>query len=56
MKDWFENRSRVEKLIVVALRQANHDHPGAVNLEHLSSISKRIYSALRSERRVWLRR
>ena len=51
MNDWFANRSRIEMLIITALRQVNHDHPGAIDLKHLSSISKRIYSVLREERR-----
>lgn len=55
MTDWFADRSRIEKLIVAALRNSNHSHPGAVNPQHLSSIAKRIYSILKSERRKYLR-
>ena len=56
MRDWFANRSRIERLIAVALKNANHSHPGAIDLQHISSISKRIYSVLRDERRKYLRK
>jgi len=55
MKDWFQDRSRIEKLIIAVLKSTNSSHPGVIDLQHSSSISKRIYSVLKSERRKYLK-
>ena len=55
MNDWFADRSRIEKLIVAALKSSNDSHPGALDPQHVSSISKRVYSVLRAERRKFMR-